>query len=108
MTADTAFVFGTGQSGCSRLTAGSILSHEDIGNGGAMRVEVKYDVPVSAWVDLEAGEIEGVYVWCEGIEQRDDEYAIVTLDKGEQVIGKEATRAQEVVDSVIWPEWGFR
>jgi hypothetical protein len=42
-----------------------------------MKVEVLYDVPVSAVVDTESGEVESVIVWDEAVERRDGEFALV-------------------------------
>jgi len=72
-----------------------------------VRVQVEYDVPVSAIVDTETAKVERVVVWCEGIEQRDGEYAIVTAEEEKPVRVKERESAQEIVDSVMWPAWDF-
>ena len=72
-----------------------------------MKIQVHFDVPVSAIVNLETRAVENVYVWCEGIEQRDDEYAIVTAEQEEPASDNRRERAQEIVDSAIWPAWDF-
>lgn len=72
-----------------------------------MKVHVEYDVPVSATLDTDTGKVERVVVWCDGIEQRDGEYAIVTIEEERPVARKERERAQEIVDSAIWPAWEF-
>ena len=70
-----------------------------------MRVHVEYDVPVSALVDTDTGAVESVVVWCEGIEQRDGEYGVVTADSEIPVPEPDREQAQEIVDSVVWPAW---
>lgn len=70
-----------------------------------MRAHVEYDVPVSALVNTDTGEVESVIVWCEGIEQRDDEYGIVSVDSELPIANAHRGRAQEIVDSVVWPAW---
>ena len=70
-----------------------------------MKVHVEYDVPVSALVDVNTGQVERVVVWCEGIEQRDGEYGVVDADTEMPVDDNLRERAQEVVDSVTWPAW---
>jgi hypothetical protein len=72
-----------------------------------MRAEVRYDVPVSAWVNLETGLVERVDVWCEGIEQRDDECAIVTAEQEKPMSDPRRERVQEIVDYAIWPAWNL-
>jgi hypothetical protein len=70
-----------------------------------MKIQVQYDAPVSAFVDTETGEVERVVVWCEGIEQRDGDCAVVTAEAETPVDDRYRERAQEIVDSVIWPAW---
>jgi hypothetical protein len=45
-----------------------------------MRVQVQYDVPVSAVVDTASGKVESVIVWDEAAERRDGEFAVVGAD----------------------------
>ena len=73
----------------------------------SVRVHVEYDVPVSAIVDTETEEVERVVVWCDGIEQRDGEYAVVTTEDEKPVSQKERERAEEIVESTTWPAWDF-
>ena len=70
-----------------------------------MKVEIKYDVPVSALVDVSTGKVERVYVWRDGIEEREDETAVVIADRDEPVSHDLRERAQEVADSGAWPLW---
>lgn len=70
-----------------------------------MRVHVEYDVPASALVNLDSGEVERVVVWCEGIHQRDGEYGVVTAGSEMPVEEPTRERAQEIVDSITWPAW---
>jgi hypothetical protein len=71
----------------------------------SLRAHVEYDVPVTALVDTDTGQVESVVVWCEGIEQRDSEYSIVSADNEMPVGDPHRERAQEIVDSVVWPAW---
>ena len=70
-----------------------------------MKVQVQYDAPVSAFVDTETGQVERVVVWCEGIEQRDGDCAVVTAADEAPVDDSLRERVQEIVDSVTWPAW---
>jgi hypothetical protein len=70
-----------------------------------VKVHVEYDVPVSALIDTDTGVVESVVVWCEGIEQRDGEYGIVSAKNETPVADPHRARAQEIVDSVVWPAW---
>ena len=72
-----------------------------------MRVEVKFDVPVSALVNVASGKVEGLYGWRDSIDQRQDESAIVSVESDELVGGDVQERAQVIVDSAIWPAWEF-
>ncbi|MGH2951729.1 MAG: hypothetical protein ACRDKX_06765 [Solirubrobacterales bacterium] len=70
-----------------------------------MRVQVQYDVPVSAVVDTASGEVEGVVVWCEAIEPRDGEFAVVGAHGQMPVAWEEQERALKIANTAIWPEW---
>ena len=70
-----------------------------------MKIQVLYDAPVSAFVDTETGEVDRVVVWCEGVEQRDGDCAIVTAADEAPVDDSLRERVQEIVDSVTWPAW---
>jgi hypothetical protein len=45
-----------------------------------MKIQVHYEVPVSAFVDMESGTVERVAVGCEGIEELDNRLAVVDAD----------------------------
>lgn len=70
-----------------------------------MRVEVKYDVPVSAVVNTDSGAVEDVIVWDEGIERRDGEFAVVDADSQMPVATEQRDRAMEIAESAAWPAW---
>jgi hypothetical protein len=70
-----------------------------------MKIQVQYDVPVSAVIDMETSEVEDVIVWCEGVEQRDGEDAVVIADTQSPAPFEDRQRALEIVDSAIWPAW---
>jgi hypothetical protein len=70
-----------------------------------MKVEVLYDVPVSAVVDSESGEVERVVVWDEGVERRDGEFAVVDAETETPVADEPRERAFEIAESATWPVW---
>ncbi len=70
-----------------------------------MKVQVQYDVPVSAVVDTETGEVKDVIVWCEAVEPRDGDFAVVGADTQMPVGARPRERALEIAESVIWPPW---
>lgn len=72
-----------------------------------MKIQVHYEVPVSAVVDTESGNVEQVRVWCEGIEERNDVNAVVDADTQLPAGVEQRVRAHEIVDSEIWPAWEF-
>jgi hypothetical protein len=72
-----------------------------------MKIQVHYEVPVSAVVDTHSGQVEEVLVWSEGIEERDDLNAVVDADTQLPARLEQRVRAHEIVDSEIWPEWQF-
>jgi hypothetical protein len=75
--------------------------------GGAMKVQVQYDVPVSAVVDTATGEVESVIVWDEAIERRDGEFAVVGADTQVPVATGPRERALEIAESAAWPAWAM-
>lgn len=70
-----------------------------------MKVEVQYDVPVSAVVNTETGEVEDVIVWRDAVEPRDGEYAVVDAEFETPVGTEQRTRALEIAESDTWPDW---
>ncbi len=70
-----------------------------------MKVDVQYDVPVSAVVDTESGQVESVIVWDEAVEPRDGEYAVVDVESQIPVEASQAERAQVIAESATWPAW---
>lgn len=70
-----------------------------------MKVQVQYDVPVSAVVDTESGEVEDVIVWCEAVEGRDGDFAVVGAETQMPVTVKQRERALEIAESAMWPAW---
>ncbi len=70
-----------------------------------MKVQVNYEAPMSAIVDTEAGTVDRVIVWCEGIKERDSLHAAVNADTQLPASLEQRVRAHEIVDSVTWPAW---
>jgi hypothetical protein len=87
-----------------RLRVGFLF---DLHRRRTMKIQVHYDVPVSAVVDTESGKVDEVLVWCEGIEERNDLNAVVDADTQLPVDLEDRVRAHEIVDSAVWPEWRF-
>jgi hypothetical protein len=70
-----------------------------------MKIQVQYDVPVSAVVDTESGKVESVIVWDEAVERRDGEFAVVSAETQMPVPTKARERALEIAESAGWPVW---
>jgi len=76
----------------------------------ATRVRVEYQVPVSAFVNLETGEVEKVVVWDEEIRplpRRKNKPDVIPDDDqdGGKVSDKTAERAREIANTAEWPGW---
>jgi hypothetical protein len=71
------------------------------------RVQVEFDAPALAIVNIETGMVERVVVWCEFLKQQEGEFAIVSAGTEEPVSATQRARAQKIVDSEWWPTWDF-
>lgn len=71
-------------------------------------VQVEYEVPVSAFVNVRTGEVERVCVWDEEIRTFPSERSdVVREDYSGPVSDATAEKARQIAESADWPSWKF-
>ena len=70
-----------------------------------MKIQVQYDVPVSATVDLAAGTVEDVRIWPTAIESRDGEHDFVVVGTQLPATIEQRMEAREIAEAETWPAW---
>lgn len=71
-------------------------------------VQVEYEVPVSAFVNVETGEVERVCVWDEQIRSFPKERSdVVKEDYSGPVNEVTAVKARGIAENSEWPSWSF-
>lgn len=72
-----------------------------------MKIQVHYDVPVSATVDLAVGMVEDVRIWPTAIEPRDGEHDLVVVGTQLPATHEQRIQAREIAEAEAWPAWNL-